>query len=461
MDKLKKDQETINQILYHTTEYASNFFSTLKDRPVSIWTQQLPEDKLTDQGLGANETLKVFTKEYADRLSGSNGARYLGFVTGGATPAAIAGDWLASIFDQNVATSDSSIASSMEEKTIDMLKDLFDLDNDYSGAFVSGATMSNFVGVAQARQWIARFLGVNVTLEGLFNLPSIKILSGKPHSSIYKSASMLGIGKNSIATLPCKKGRESIDIYALEEMLIKQNGFPCVVVANAGTVNTGDFDDLMAIGELKKKYDFWLHVDAAFGGFVSCSPKYADLASGINNADSITIDAHKWLNVPYDSALQFTRHREIQLEVFENNASYLSTSNDTLDYCNLTPENSRRFRALPAWFTLKAYGKKEYQSMVERNIDLAKQLGSKIEKSEHLKLLSEVHLNIVCFTLKSDTATKDDVLNFLKKVNEKGQVYMTQTDYNGITAIRAAFSHWNTDERDLEIIWSSLNESLK
>ncbi|WP_430536309.1 aminotransferase class I/II-fold pyridoxal phosphate-dependent enzyme [Listeria rocourtiae] len=461
MGMLKKDKDIINEILYSTTEYANEFFSTLNERPASIKPYPLPTENLPEIGIGTKEALKLFSRNYANGLSGSNGSRYLGFVTGGATPAAIAGDWLVSIFDQNVSTNESSIASSIEEKTIDMLKDLFNLDKEYSGAFVSGATMSNFVGLAQARQWSAQFSGINVTLDGLFGAPPIKIISGTPHSSIYKACSMLGVGKNSIITIPCKKERESIDIEYLEEVLIKQNDSPCIVVANAGTVNTGDFDDLKAIAQLKSKYNFWLHVDAAFGGFASCSPKYSSLMTGINSADSITIDAHKWLNVPYDSALQFTKHRTIQLEVFENNAAYLSNSNDVLDYCNLTPENSRRFRALPTWFTLKAYGKKEYQQIVERNIDLAKQLGAKIEKSNHLKLLSQVHLNIVCFTLESDKITSDEVLNFMERVNSNGQVFMTQTNYNGITAIRAAFSNWNTNEEDLEIIWKSLVEELK
>jgi glutamate/tyrosine decarboxylase-like PLP-dependent enzyme len=458
---LKRDKDTIDEVLYNTMEYANMYFSTLNDRPASSQSHLFPDEKLSETGIGAKETLKLFSSDYAQGLSGSNGSRYLGFVTGGATPAAIAGDWLASIFDQNVSTTESSSASLMEEKTIDMLKDLFNLDNEYSGAFVSGATMSNFVGLAQARQWSAQLSGINITLDGLFSAPPTKIISGKPHSSIYKACSMLGIGKNSIIPIQCKEERESIDVQSLEESLIKHDDFPCIVVANAGTVNTGDFDDLKAISQLKRKYNFWLHVDAAFGGFASCSPKYKSLMSGINCADSITIDAHKWLNVPYDSALQFTKHKSIQLEVFENNATYLSNSNDTIDYCNLTPENSRRFRALPTWFTLKAYGKQEYQKIVERNIDLAKQLGDRIEKSDHLRLLSQVHLNIVCFTLNSDRITSYEVLNFLEKVNSKGQVFMTQTNYNGMTAIRAAFSNWNTNEQDLEIIWTSLMEEFK
>ena len=461
MDKLQTDKDNINEILSNTMKYASLFYSTLNDRPVSAQPFSLPDDKLSEEGIGANDSLELFSRDYAKGLSGSNGSRYLGFVTGGATPAAIAGDWLTSIFDQNVSTASSSIASSLEERTIELLKDLLGFDPEFSGAFVTGATMSNFVGLAQARQWVAQSSGTNVAQEGLFNGPPIKIISGKPHSSIYKACSMLGIGKKAVITVPSMEGREAIDIPSLEEVLIKLNNEPCIVIANAGTVNTGDFDDLEAISKLKKNYNFWLHIDAAFGGFAACSPKYRSLINGINNADSITVDTHKWLNVPYDSAIQLTKHKKIQMEVFSNNAAYLvANTNGLIDYCNLTPENSRRFRALPAWFTLQAYGKSTYQKIVERNIDLAKQLGDRIEKSEHLKLLSKVHLNIVCFTLNSEKMTTSDVLNFLDTVNEKGQVFLTQTEYNGVTAIRAAFSNWSTQQKDLEIIWESLSEAF-
>jgi glutamate/tyrosine decarboxylase-like PLP-dependent enzyme len=235
------------------------------------------------------------------------------------------------------------------------------------------------------------------------------------------------------------------------------------VVANAGTVNTVDFDNLKQIGELKKKYNFFLHIDAAFGGFAACSPIYKKFMEGIDTADSITIDAHKWLNVPYDSAMQFTRHSKLQLQVFQNNAIYLGELSENPDFVHLTPENSRRLRALPAWFTLKAYGKNGYQEIVERNCSLARLLSSKIEGSKNFRLLSDTRLNVVCFTvnLGENNTTLEQVQKFLKIVNEDGRAFFTQTVYKGIPGIRAAISNWRTEEEDIETAWEVLNQAFK
>ncbi|MFC4778284.1 pyridoxal phosphate-dependent decarboxylase family protein [Paenibacillus sp. GCM10023252] len=460
MKVMIEDHTNMELVLKEVVQHATHFFNDMEDRPVSIQSYEMPKKELSKIGIGASKTLEYFTQHYAKGLSGSAGSRYLGFVTGGSTPASIVGDWLVSIYDQNVSSSQDSIAGLIEVETIDMLKGLFNLSNDYSGAFVSGATMANFVGLAQARQWVAHQFGINTSIEGLYNMPPIQILSGAPHSSIFKATSMLGIGRKAINLIPCQENREAIDIERLTEFLEQNKSAPCIVVANAGTVNTVDFDDLVAIGQLKKKYRFWLHVDAAFGGFAACSPMYRELVKGMDYADSITIDAHKWLNVPYDSAMQFTRHRQLQVEVFQNNAAYLGGSIENPDFFDLTPENSRRFRALPAWFTLKAYGKCGYQNLIEQNVELAMQLGNKINTSSHFKLLSPVRLNVVCFTLDKEVITTEMIKQFLARLNQQGKVYMTPTIYKGVPAIRAAFSNWRTAEKDLEIIWDALIASV-
>ncbi|MFJ6207926.1 pyridoxal phosphate-dependent decarboxylase family protein [Lysinibacillus sp. NPDC092081] len=461
MNVINQDQKNFEHILKKVVQHATNFYNGIEDRRVSTQSYEMPKNELSKLGIGASATLEYFTQYYAKGLSGSAGSRYLGFVTGGSTPASIIGDWLVSIYDQNVSSSQDSIAGLIELETIDMLKELFYLSNEYSGTFVSGATMANFVGLAQARQWIAHHYGKDTSIEGLYDIPPIKILSGAPHSSVFKATSMLGIGRKSINLIPCKEDREAIDIEKLIEFLEQNKSEPCIVVANAGTVNTVDYDDMVAIGKLKQHYHFWLHIDAAFGGFAACSPMYRELVEGMDYADSITVDAHKWLNVPYDSAMQFTRHKQLQVEVFQNNAAYLGGSIENPEFFDLTPENSRRFRALPAWFTLKAYGKKGYQNLIEQNVELAKRLGDKINDSQEFKLLSPVRLNVVCFSLNKESISTEINNQFLTSLNKQGKVFMTPTIYKGVPAIRAAFSNWRTEEKDLDIIWEALISTVQ
>lgn len=291
--QLKADEKCMDTILRQALELATQFLSSINDRPVGVrpklkslstttattaaegGASSPRSPPLPAQGIGAEAALKLFQQKYSASISGSAGPRYLGFVTGGSTPAAIAGDWLVSAFDQNAANSGDSCAPFVEKEVLHWLADLFGLSDAHSGAFVSGATMANFVGLAIARQWVARRAGVDVAQDGLYSLPRIKILSGSPHSSVYKALSMLGMGRKSLQTVKCLQNRDAVDLSELREALqsCASSGEACIVVGNAGTVNSGDFDDLSAIAALKNEFNFWFHVDAAFGGFAACSPR--------------------------------------------------------------------------------------------------------------------------------------------------------------------------------------------
>lgn len=185
---------------------------------------------------------------------------------------------MVSTYDQNALGSIDSSVPYVERETIGFLKSLFGLGEEYTGSFVSGATMSNFVGLALGRQWVGHQRGVDIAKEGLTGLSKIKVLSGSPHASILKALSMLGMGRDAVELIPClDEGREAVDISKLEGALKNLQGEPCIVVGNAGTVNTVDFDDLEALAYLQERYHFWLHIDAAFGGFAACSPDYYHL----------------------------------------------------------------------------------------------------------------------------------------------------------------------------------------
>lgn len=457
MDKrLSSDKEKIGQLLLEMAEYAGQIVAELDTLSVdSLPSTQNGVSSLPARGAGASAALRLFDDKYRKGMPASTGPRYFGFVVGGNTPAALVGDWLATVYDVPAIGSQNS-ATQIEQETIAMLRELFGLSASHFGSFVSGATMSNFVGLALGRQWIARQVGINMSADGLYSLKPITVLSATPHSCIHKAMSMLGMGKKNLIPVATMMDREAIDLGALEQALATQK-LPCIVVANAGTVNSCDFDDLEAILELKQRFQFWLHVDAAFGAFAACSPRFKHLVDGLDGADSLAIDAHKWLNVPYDSALQFTRHLDLQTEVFQNSGDYLAPVSSDPGFIHVTPENSRRLRALPAWFSLQAYGSEGYRNIVENSCDMAMLLGEKINMSPYFRLLVPVRLNCVCFSLdKPSTPSQDMVSRYLAALRDTGKTFMTPTIYKGQAGIRAAFSNWRTTKDDVEITWQAM-----
>ena len=463
---LKKDLNRFSLITKQIKNEADNYLNKINELPTAILAPPLEDHELPKKGLGTEGSLKLFKNKFADLMVASTGPRYWGFVTGGTTPAALAGDWLTTLYDQNTQSNSKKggdVSAVVEFETIKLLRGLLRLPDTFLGGFVTGATMSNFTCLAVARQWYGKELNIDIAEEGLFSLKDLKVLSAIPHSCVQKDLSMLGIGRKQLIKIKTLiNNRESMDIKDLEAHLKQLNGHPCIVTTSGGTVNTVDFDDLNAISKLKNKYNFWWHIDAAFGAFAACSPKYSGLLKGWEKADSIAVDLHKWLNVPYDSAVAFVdeKYMNLQRETFQNaNAAYLGDPKLDFNYLNFLPENSRRMRALPAWMTLMAYGREGYQDIVERNVDNAKTLGNLIEQSIDFQLLAPVRLNCVCFTLKGKTPA--EVSAFLAKLTKRAKVYMTPTVYLGQPAIRAAFVNWRTENSDIELAFEEMKTVLK
>ncbi|MEJ0033209.1 MAG: pyridoxal-dependent decarboxylase [Bacteroidota bacterium] len=282
-EKLQYDKDQFVSVLRDTLKIAEKYVSQeLETSSPGMLVDELPLIGLPEKGFGAAEVLKQFETKYASLLTNSAGPRYFGFVTGGSTPASVAGDWLVSIYDQNAAGINDSIAPQIELQAIDFIRQLLGVNSDFYGSFVTGATMSNMVGLACGRQWVGEQQGLDFSNDGIAG--KVKVLSGTPHSTILKALSMIGVGRKNLTNVKKQPGREAVDLADLERHLSEQTE-PVIVVAAAGTVNTVDFDDLVAIGKLKEKYPFWLHVDAAFGGFAGASPKYRHLTEGINYAE--------------------------------------------------------------------------------------------------------------------------------------------------------------------------------
>lgn len=461
---LYNDYINLDALLEAVKQQGFDYLKNIEERQTSTNSFSIENTELNELGVGGLEALKLFNEKFENLIVASGGPRYWGFVTGGSTPASIIGDWLTTIYDQNTQAKkgQGDVSGIIETETIKLLLDLFNLPKEFLGGFVTGATMSNFTCLAVARQWIGKEFGLDYAKDGISG--SIKILSATPHSSSIKCLSMLGIGSKNFDKVKVKEGnREAIDIDHLELKIKELKGQPFILITSAGTVNTADFDDFQEIAKLKKLYNFWWHIDAAFGAFAICSLKHKHLLSGWEFSDSITVDCHKWLNVPYENAVFLVKekYRTLQMETFQNsNAPYLGDPLDNFNYLNFLPENSRRLKALPVWFTLTAYGKKGYQDIVEHSIEMANLFGQYIIESSLFELLAPIRLNNVCFALQGDE-NQERVQDFLEMLNKTGKVFMTPTVYNGRKGIRAAFVNWRTKPSDIDMITAEMSKILE
>ncbi|MEP6803763.1 MAG: pyridoxal-dependent decarboxylase [Flavobacterium sp.] len=452
---LQHDLHDLENILNEAKQQGIDFLNNLENIPTSNKNSIDPTRNLNKLGLGSLATLKEFNERLAPLMVASPGPRYLGFVTGGSTPASIVGDWLATVYDQNTQAvkAQGGTSALIEFETINLLLQLLNLPKSFFGGFVTGATMSNFTCLGVARQWFGAQSGKDFAKNGISE--TINIVTATPHSSSIKTLSMLGIGSNNYTTIKTIEGnREAIDIDDLEKNIQSLNGNPFILISSAGTVNTADFDDFEAIAKLREKYHFWWHIDAAFGGFAAVSEKFKHLVKGWEGADSITIDCHKWLNVPYESAFYLIKekHMNFQVETFQNsNAPYLGNPLENFNYLNVLPENSRRLRALPVWFSLLAYGKEGFQDIIENSAALALHFANAIIEDDNFELMAPIRLNNVCFTLKGGH-NQENVSKFLTLLNDSGKVFMTPTVYEGRKGIRASFVNWRTTENDVKII---------
>ena len=443
------------------------FLASLPDRPVS----QVPspeemaavlDEALPESGGDAAAVVDEWFTRAERGITASPGPRFFGFVTGGVTPAALAGDWLASAIDQNAGLWASSPAAAQTELVVlRWLKDLFGLPTEWAGALTSGATMANLVGLAAARQWAGRRLGFDAAGEGLAGHPPIIVVSSTEiHLSAVKCLGTLGFGRNQVRRVRAPGG--VVDIGALASLLREIDG-PVIVVGNAGEVNSGHFDDLAALADLRDAHPggAWLHVDGAFGLFAAVSPRLAHLTRGIERADSLAADAHKWLNVPYDSGFAFVRDAAILREAFAAGGAYVLGSAGWDPFTHV-PEMSRRFRGLAAWCALKAWGRVGYRALVERCVDHAAAFARWVEVTPGVELMNPAPLNIVCFRLLRAglAAGATDELNraAVRALQQDGRAFVTGTIWNGHAAMRAAFDNWQTTLDDVVLLQDAVAE---
>jgi len=334
------------------------------------------------------------------------------------------------------------------------LRELFELPPEFAGVLVTGATMANFTGLIAARSWWAERCGFDADEAGLAGAPPPVILSsGYIHPSAMQAISMAGLGRGNVRRL----ARDSVgrlDVDALADALATSG--PAIVIANAGEVNAGDFDPIADLADLAERHGAWLHVDGAFGLFAALSPRTRHLTAGVERADSIAADGHKWLNVPYESGFALVREPERLGRAFGMpGAAYLPGPQDPGGgYGLYGPESSRRSRALPIWATLAAYGRDGHRAMVERHLDLAQRLTRLITAAPDLELLADTQLCVVCFRAAPPGVAKEDLDDLNRRLGAAlladGRVFAGTTVYGGVVALRPAIVNWRTTGSDID-----------
>jgi glutamate/tyrosine decarboxylase-like PLP-dependent enzyme len=413
---------------------------------------------LPEHGLGTAPAVDRLLEIGTAAGTASSGPRFFHFVIGGATPAAMAADWTASLLDQNsVARASSAFGTEVETVVLDWLRALFGLPEGWGGALVASATFANFTSLGCATHWWGERLGADPVTDGLAGLPRMPVLSGGyVHPSARKALQMLGHGQDAVQVFARDRvGR--VDLDAMARRLGELDGAPAVIIANAGEVNAGDFDPLDALADLARDHGAWLHVDGAFGLFAALSPRTAPLVRGIERADSIAADGHKWLNVPYESGFALIRRPDRLGSAFSMPGSaYLPGPQDPGGgYGLYGPESSRRARALPIWATLAAYGRDGYRAMVERHLDLAQHLARRVDEADDLERLADAPLCIVCFRVRPPGVPEHELDDLNRRVGAAlladGRVFAGTTVYDGRVALRPAIVNWRTTQADVDL----------
>jgi glutamate/tyrosine decarboxylase-like PLP-dependent enzyme len=435
----------MQSLLQDVATRSGRYLDGLRERPVrpdpvAVAALDALDGELPDGPLDPHEVIEQLDRFGSPATMAEAGPRFFGFVMGGALPAALAADWLAAAWDQNTGLYNVTPATARIEQTaLRWLLELLGLPPGTAGAFVTGATVANFVSLAAARHRVLARAGWNVEADGLFGAPPITVAIGaEAHPTLVKALGLLGLGRNRVVRVPVDgQGR-----LRVEE--IPASTTPTIVCAQVGNVNTGACDAVARIRE-RVGDSAWLHVDGAFGLWARVAPTRAPFVAGIEQADSWATDAHKWLNVPYDCGLAFVRDPLALSAAMAITAEYLPTDSAYRNPSDYTPELSRRARGVAVWAALKSLGRAGVTEMIERNCAQARRFAEALATSG-FEILNDITLNQVLVSFGDSGRTR----RVIEALQAEGTCWCGGTVWQGRTAMRISVCSWATTDEDVE-----------
>jgi glutamate/tyrosine decarboxylase-like PLP-dependent enzyme len=457
------DWEAFRDLAHRLLDDALDHLRAVPERPV--W-QPVPEavrlalaEPLPLEGQGAERTCREVRDLILPHPTGNTHPRFFGWVHGCGTAGGILAELVAAAMNANCGGRDHG-AVYVERQVIEWCRQLFGFPDGASGVLVSGTSIATLIGLTVARNHLA---GVDVRAEGIRGAPLVGYASVEAHGSVARAFEILGLGRTALRRLAVD------DDYRIEPAALRRaiardradGARPFCVIGTAGTVNTGAIDDLAALADLCAKEGLWLHVDGAFGALLALSETLKPRLAGIERADSLAFDFHKWLHVPYDAGCVLVRRGDLHRAAFAMTPDYLRRSGRGLAggdpwFCDYGPELSRGFRALKVWFTLKEHGTRRLGAAIERNCAQARYLAGRIAADPRLEIMAPAALNVVCFRFRARGAgaTALDRLNegIVADLQESGVAVPSTTILSGGTAIRVCLTNHRTTQGDLDVL---------
>ena len=457
--------DEVRELGHRMVDDMMTYLSEIRDRPV--W-KPIPEDvkahfedSLPQESRSSMEVYDEFLKFIRPYPTGNIHPRFWGWVMGIGTTTGMLAEMLAEGMNPNVGGTDH-IANYVEAQVIRWFIEAFGFPSDSSGLLVSGGSMANLVGLTVARNTKA---GFDIRTEGLHHatLPMTLYGSTETHNSVQRAVELLGLGEKSYRKIPVNDSFQ-IDIESLERTIAEdrtQGYLPICIIGNAGTVNTGAVDDLDALAEISTREKLWYHIDGAFGSLAALSPELAHLVQGLDRADSLAFDLHKWMYMPFEIGCTLVREEESHRKSFSLSADYLEHTERGAGagkrwFSDYGIQLTRGFRALKAWMSIKEHGIRKYGRLIKQNVEQAAYLSELIDASENLERLAPTSLNIVCFRFVAD-GVDEFLLNainreILLRLHESGVAVPSYTTLKGKYALRVAITNHRSQRGDFDIL---------